>query len=225
MVVGFDDIYSAEDGPFYENFLLNHHLFHPQHVLDYITNWKCQERLVEFNHDESFRMIITEFMYGNSKIEWPSGDETWLVHDELPQRTQFVEYRDQVMLNTSTFNIVEHLLQPTSVDYDCVLSSSDQQPHDIILLLQQIMVKQDALLERNKLIKEDLARQNTIINQSVSTIKVTEKNKILEEAIDSTSNLEEQTVKQLQSQQIDQLIKCPSFFESYPQCVQWDLWF
>ena len=150
VVVGFDDIYSAEDGPFYENFLLNHRLLHSQHVLDYIANQKSQQNLIRFGHKGSYEMIIVESACEHSEIEWPKGDEMWLFHDELPQRTQFIQYRQQLIPATSTSNIVEHPIQQMATDCGCVVSSTTQQPNEIILFLQQLLVNQDLLLEENK---------------------------------------------------------------------------
>jgi hypothetical protein len=90
-VVRFDDIYAAEEGPFYEKFLLNHRFFHSQRVLDYVANQKSQQELMQVNHKCLYDMIRVESAYEYSEIEWPEGDETWLCHDELPQRIQFVQ--------------------------------------------------------------------------------------------------------------------------------------
>ncbi|CAF4597666.1 unnamed protein product, partial [Didymodactylos carnosus] len=77
VVVGFDDIYSAEDGPFYENFLLKQRLLHPQHVFDFIANQKLKEELMRFNHNHSGGMIMMESICEHVEIEWPEGEETW----------------------------------------------------------------------------------------------------------------------------------------------------
>ncbi len=34
-IVGFDDIYSPEDTPFFDNYLQRERVYHPQHVLDW----------------------------------------------------------------------------------------------------------------------------------------------------------------------------------------------
>ncbi len=49
VIVGFDDIYSVEDEPFYEKFLFSNRLLHKQHVLDYIANEKLEEELIQLN--------------------------------------------------------------------------------------------------------------------------------------------------------------------------------
>jgi hypothetical protein len=171
VVIGFDDIYSAEHGPFYEKFLLNNHLFHPQHVLDHIENQKRQDELIRFNHNVSFDMTMVESTCEHSEIDWPEGKEMWLFHDELPQRTQFVKCKQQIMLTTSVFNIVDHSMQQKSTACDCVASSCTSQYNKIILLIQQIMAKQDILLEKNKLLNEELARQTITINKLSLTVE------------------------------------------------------
>ncbi|CAF1481272.1 unnamed protein product, partial [Rotaria sordida] len=90
VVIGHEDIYSAEDSPFYEKFLRNHSLLHSQHVLDYIANQKRKNALTEFRHDVSFSSALQESIGEYFDIEWPEGKETWLIHDELPQRDQFL---------------------------------------------------------------------------------------------------------------------------------------
>ncbi|CAF3770109.1 unnamed protein product [Rotaria sp. Silwood1] len=87
VVIRRDDIYSAEDSPFCETFLLNHYLLHPQHVLDYVANQKHKDALTEFRHDVSFSSTLHESISKYFDTEWPEGDETWLIHDELPQRS------------------------------------------------------------------------------------------------------------------------------------------
>ncbi|CAF1398239.1 unnamed protein product, partial [Rotaria sordida] len=86
VVIGRDDIYSAEDSSFYETFLLNHYLLHPQHVLDYIANQTHKDALTEFRHDVSFSSTLHEPIGESFDIEWSEGEEIWLTHDELPQR-------------------------------------------------------------------------------------------------------------------------------------------
>ncbi|CAF1208994.1 unnamed protein product [Rotaria magnacalcarata] len=60
VMIGLDDIYTAEDSPFYEQFLLNQHLLHSQHVLDYIANEKLKNELIGSNHDISFDTAVME---------------------------------------------------------------------------------------------------------------------------------------------------------------------
>ncbi|CAF0847294.1 unnamed protein product [Didymodactylos carnosus] len=69
VVVGFDDIYSAEDDPFYENVLLKQRLLHPQHVFDYIANQKLKGELMRFNHSHSGGMIMMESICEHVEIE------------------------------------------------------------------------------------------------------------------------------------------------------------
>jgi hypothetical protein len=112
--VGLDDIYSAEDGPFFENILLNHRFLHSQHVLDYVANQKRQDDLLRFNHNLTFGVDIIEAIYENSESKWLEGGELWFIHDVLPRRDQFVTCKQQIMLTISTFKIVENLVQETS---------------------------------------------------------------------------------------------------------------
>ncbi len=76
VVIGFNDIYLVEDGPFYENFLVDHHLLHSQHVFDYIANQKRKDELMEFNHDVSFSKTLVQSITEDFEIEWPEGEES-----------------------------------------------------------------------------------------------------------------------------------------------------
>ncbi|CAF1456495.1 unnamed protein product [Rotaria sordida] len=100
VVIGHEDIYSAEDSPFYEKFLRNHSLLHSQHVLDYIANQKRKNALTEFRHDVSFSSALQESIGEYFDIEWPEGKETWLIHDELPQRDQFLTFSFDIIFIT-----------------------------------------------------------------------------------------------------------------------------
>ena len=112
---------------------------------------------------------MVECVCEHVEIEWPEGTETWLLHDELPQRTQFIKCKQQVMLNTSTFNIVEHSMKKTSSDCSCALPSLVQQPNQIILLPQQLLVKHDLLFNQNKQLKEmNQLIKNPVFSESFS---------------------------------------------------------
>ncbi|CAF0836911.1 unnamed protein product [Didymodactylos carnosus] len=239
VVVGFDDICSAQDGPFYEKFLLKQRLLHPQHVFDYIANQKLKEELMRFNHNHSGGMIMMESICEHVEIEWPEGEETWLIHDELAQRTQFVKYKQQPMLTTS---IVENSMHPMSSDCDWVQSSFDHQPNEIMLLLQQLLAKQDLLLDENKQLKQEVATQQITINNLSQAVEAIQGTKISCQNISVTKSssapttasvselappviksaelsLKKKASKQLQSKQSDQLIKKPLFSEFFPQYV------
>jgi len=228
-VVGFDDIYTAENGPFYKQFLLNHHILHSQHVLDYIAYQKSQEQLMLFKHKVSCDMIVVESVCQYPEPEWPVGEETWLFHDELPQRNQFIQCRQQFVPHPSTFNIVEHRVRQTSSKSDCVASSKTQQSNEIILLLQEVLAKQDILLEQSKQLKQEVAAQDIAINNLSLAVKALQGSIILCENVSSIQQfssattapslqstpplirnvepcLKEQDVKAVQVQQINQLM-------------------
>ncbi|CAF1156566.1 unnamed protein product [Rotaria sordida] len=76
-------LWIAEDSPFYENFLLNHHHLHLQHVLDYIENQKHQDEFMQFNHNVPCDIVLVESTGENFEIDWPEEEETWFIHDEL----------------------------------------------------------------------------------------------------------------------------------------------
>jgi hypothetical protein len=51
-MIGYDDIYDATDSPFVDNYLVNHHLLHPQQVLDYIANQDRTHALLQSSHND-----------------------------------------------------------------------------------------------------------------------------------------------------------------------------
>ena len=187
VVVGFDDIYSAEDGPFYEKFLLNHGRLHSQHVLDYIANRKSQDKFIRFGYKDSYDMVMMESACEHPEIEWPEGDEMWLFHDELPQRTQFIQYRQQLIPATSTSSIVENPIQQMATDCDCVVSSTTQQHNENT-------VSQQSLL--------------TIVSLLESTPPI---------VTDTEPRFKKQAVKEVQFQKITQLVNHNLSSEFYSQ--------
>jgi hypothetical protein len=52
IMIGYDDIYDATDRPFMDNYLVNHHLLHPQQVLDYIANQDRKHALLQSSHND-----------------------------------------------------------------------------------------------------------------------------------------------------------------------------
>lgn len=118
-----------------------------------------------------------------------------------------------------------------------------QQPNQIILLLQQLLAKQDLVLDENKQLKQEMATQQiTINNLSQAVEAIQEESKILYQSISSTkpsppsttaalpqsippiiknaeSNLKEQAAKQLQSKRINQLLDSTPFTGSSSQEV------
>jgi hypothetical protein len=157
---------------------------------------------------------------------WPDGNETWVFHDELPQRIQFIYCSLQLIPAISTSNIVEFPMQQMSSDCDCVVSSIAQQPNEIILVLQQLLVKQNLLLDENKQLNRELKEQQIIINNLSQTVEAIQENQMSCENIppdqqistsfiskaavpvidDKKRDSEEQDVKDVQFQEINQLM-------------------
>jgi hypothetical protein len=121
-LVGRDDIYSAEDGPFYEAFVETRHLLHPQHVLDCLA--KQKHELVQSNYAASFDTSFMDIVQDCIENNWPGEEETWLIHDELPQRVQFTQCKQPMALSISTTNIVEHPMRKLSFNCADTVSSS-----------------------------------------------------------------------------------------------------
>jgi hypothetical protein len=121
-VVGRDDIYSAEDGPFYEKFVETRHVLHPQHVLDCLA--KQKHELIQSNHAAPFDTSFIDSVQDNIEINWPDGPDTWVIHNELPQRTQFSQQKQQEGPSIFTFNVVECPTQEASSDFVDTVSST-----------------------------------------------------------------------------------------------------
>lgn len=105
--------------------------WHPQHIADFRTyqeNKLCgTNRLLPLAVSSSVLCIPTTSADENFETPWPEGEETWFIHRELPQRNQFVTVKESIMLTTSTFDIVEELVQELSSAADCVSSSLIQE--------------------------------------------------------------------------------------------------
>lgn len=152
--------------------------------------------------------------YGNFEIGWPQGEETWIIHDEMSRDTQFVECKRQLMLTLSTCNTVENLMQQTSSECVCDIRSADHPPNEVISLLQRIMANQNLLMEDNKFMKEQLAKQKAKINQLVLAMKTIDNSLVLHDLRGSGPSLEEQHGKQSQLEQIDR----STIEDSYTMC-------
>lgn len=53
---------------------------------------------VELNNIASLNTCIMENNENNFEPVWPGGCESWFIHDKLPQRLQFIEYKQQEVL-------------------------------------------------------------------------------------------------------------------------------
>ena len=51
---------SQQEVHFYEKFVLNHHLLHSQHVLDFIAKQKRPDELIRLNHNVLFSTTLPE---------------------------------------------------------------------------------------------------------------------------------------------------------------------
>lgn len=111
VTIGFDDIYTAEDSPFYEHFLHHQHLLHSQHVFDYIENQKFKDKVAESNHDNSYNMVVIENIAQDFDTEWPEGEVAWFSDDELEQYNTWKLSEQQTISTISSFSTVSEMLQ------------------------------------------------------------------------------------------------------------------
>ena len=150
---------------------------------------------------------------------------------------------DNKLTGESPLSIIEHKpIKTDGQEGDNQGQTIHQQPNEILSLLQQLIIKQDLLLEENKQFKQEIATQQitiknlsqavktiqeaNIAGQHVSTIKSSipsETPVSLEATSDVTkngkSNLKELAAKQLQSKRIDQLLNYTPFSGSTSQEV------
>jgi hypothetical protein len=61
--------------------------------------------LIELSNLVSLNTCIVESGEHNCETVWPDGCESWFIHDELPQRCQFIRSKQQEVLFNSTSNI------------------------------------------------------------------------------------------------------------------------
>lgn len=165
MMIGYDDIYSA-DSPILEKYLLSHRLLHSQHVLDYIANQKRKDALIESGHDISFNTTLFEPIGEYFEAEWPAGHETWFIHDELPQRKQFISSEQQMRSETSISNFTETSLRKKSSTFNSTSELIVQHSNEIMSLMKPDMTKHRTLRKRKKLFNDKGAKQNVIIDLS-----------------------------------------------------------
>jgi hypothetical protein len=107
-----------------------------------------------------------------------------------------------------------------------VLDTTTIQPQNEILLLEQALTKQYLLLKENMLLNQDMATQQTFINNLSRTVATLKNIKLVSASMsanhssiqpttaslsDVESSLKEQTNKKLQSKRIDQLFNSTVF--------------
>jgi hypothetical protein len=80
--------------------------------------------LIELNNLVSLNTCIVESGENNCEAVWPDGCESWFIHDELPQRCQFILSKQQEVLFISTSNIDNDFSQENLSNCLNVLSSS-----------------------------------------------------------------------------------------------------
>jgi hypothetical protein len=102
ILVEYDDIYDATDSPFLENYLVNHHLLHPQQVLDYIANQDRKHKLMQSSHNDPVNMNLMESLDEKFDIAWPDGDESWNDTTPQPQRSIFIINKSTTVIPTFT---------------------------------------------------------------------------------------------------------------------------
>ncbi|CAF4470537.1 unnamed protein product, partial [Didymodactylos carnosus] len=116
-----------------------------------------------------------------------------------------------------------------------------QKPNEILFLLQQLLAKQDLLLDENKELKQEMATQQIIINSLSQAVEAIQENKICQDVsstklssasttaplsqstphfvMKAETSLKEQAAKQLQSKRINQLLDSTPFSGSTSQEV------
>jgi len=124
-VVGFDDIYSAEYSPFFDNYLCNQRVYHPQHVLDWWARYIQRHEHIDFSNIDHISLSPT---CDDVIFDWPVGKETWFIHDALSQRSQFVHSNKEVIQCIPQVNIVEHSVQSLSSPFDSSSVMANDQP-------------------------------------------------------------------------------------------------
>ena len=104
-IVTLEDIYSAECSPFLRIFLRTQRINHPQHILDW---WTRHTQRQAHNLSPNINDLALVTMYDDLVFDWPDGDETWMVHDVLPQRNQFFSCTTDTIRDIATPDIVNH---------------------------------------------------------------------------------------------------------------------
>lgn len=107
--VNHEDIYSGKCSPFFENYLHDHRVYHPQHVLDWWSRSKYDKQLKCTNFSPSTGILSP--IYTDIISDWPEGNEIWFTHDVLPQRSEFIHCHEEEIIYISTKNTTENAQQ------------------------------------------------------------------------------------------------------------------
>ncbi|CAM4953464.1 unnamed protein product [Rotaria socialis] len=81
-------------------------------------------KLVELNNIVLLNTRIVVSDENSCEMVWPDGCETWFIHDELPQRCQFIRSKQPDVPFNSTSNIDDKFSQGNLLNCINVLSSS-----------------------------------------------------------------------------------------------------
>ncbi|CAF4850835.1 unnamed protein product [Rotaria socialis] len=81
-------------------------------------------KLIELNNIVLLNTCIVESDENSCEMVWPDGCETWFIHDELPQRYQFIRSKQPDVPFNSTSNIDDKFSQENLLNCINVLSSS-----------------------------------------------------------------------------------------------------
>lgn len=172
--IGFDDIYSAENGPFYEGFLVHNRVLHSQHVLDYIANKKeTIQSVMQLNQKFSWSTPEDNITCQEETAAWAEGNEEWLIHDQLPQRAQFLSCIRN--FNASTCDDVEEITQQPSGDINSVVLSSGTQNRELMIWLHSAQMKCEEFVAENEVLERMVARHRIILNQTASADEISKK--------------------------------------------------
>jgi hypothetical protein len=136
-VVAFEDLYSAEDGPFLDVFLCTHRVYSPQHILDWWTEHNQRQMHITLSHTNHLSSVST---CNDVVLDCQQGEETWFVHDLLPQRSQSAHRKQQVTPSVSTSDVVGHPAPSSSSAHIDHLPSMIPDPPLNILLCPSVSV-------------------------------------------------------------------------------------
>ena len=160
-----DDIYSADCSPFFENYLHDQRVYHSQHILDWWSSSKYNQRCQDTKFSSSNEIL--SLMCPDMTSDWPVGNETWFTHDVLPQRIEFINCHEEEIVCISTENMIKNAQQhpmlfpdlfPTPADHSmrpihdsnpCVMTTDQQYNSSVQANIQDHVITQGPQLSHS----------------------------------------------------------------------------
>lgn len=145
------------------------------HVLDeimvYSDNDIKEKQKLELFEDEKVNLdysnITPDSGDNDCEMDWPEGSESWFIHDQLPQRAQFIRPKQQAVPFNSSSSIGDNCSQEDISSYIKVSSSIVQQMSNTINDRSSEFYQSDAIA---LFFKPPQCVSSTLLNSSIDPL-------------------------------------------------------